>query len=49
MSIFKRKNIRETNILFSYLLQQYKIKYYNNKKIPITIPYKHYKNTIRSY
>ena len=24
--------IRETNILFSYLLQQYKIKYYNKQK-----------------
>ena len=25
---------RETNILFSYLLQQYKIKYYNKQKFP---------------
>ena len=28
----RETNIRETNILFSYLLQQHKIKYYNKQK-----------------
>ena len=43
LNFFRETNIRETNILFSYLLQQSAIqnKILQQTKIPITIPYIH--------